>query len=210
LLETDAASVVAVEIDPRAILAIEELTAASGGRLRVIAADAQSLDLPSLVPPPRHIVANLPYNVATPLLIGWLRQAAAFEHLTLMFQQEVADRLAATPGSADYGRLSVIAQWVSDVELVLRVPAAAFVPRPKVNSAVVRLTPHGQQPDPLLFAAMEKLTAAAFGQRRKMLRGALRSLGGESLLARAGIDAMRRAETLTIAEFDCLARLSME
>lgn len=210
LLETDAASVVAVEIDPRAILAIEELAASSDGRLRVIAADAQSIDFSTLVPAPRQIVANLPYNVATPLLIGWLRQAAAFERLTLMFQQEVADRIAASPGSADYGRLSVIAQWVSHAELVLRVPATTFVPRPKVNSAVIRLTPLGQQPERLLFAAMERLTAAAFGQRRKMLRGALRSVGGELLLARAGIDPTRRAEGLTIVEFDRLARLLME
>jgi 16S rRNA (adenine1518-N6/adenine1519-N6)-dimethyltransferase len=207
LLETEAASVTAVEIDPRSVLAIEELAAASAGRLQIVAADAQHIDLSALVPPPRQIVANLPYNVATPLLVGWLRQAAAFERLTLMFQQEVADRIAATPNTADYGRLSVIAQWVADVELLLRVPAAAFVPPPKVNSAVVRLAPHPQQPAPALFAAMEKLTAAAFGQRRKMLRGALRPIGGETLLARANIDPIRRAETLTIAEFDRLARL---
>ena len=206
LLAGAAADVTAVEIDPRAVAAIEELAVVSP-RLRVVAADALALDLAALVPPPRQIVANLPYNVASPLLVGWLRQAAQWERLTLMFQLEVAERICAAPGSAAYGRLAVLAQWVAVAELRLRVPPAAVVPPPSVWSAVVVLTPHGAQPDPLLFAAMERLTAAAFGQRRKMLRGALRALDGAALLAAAGIDPARRAETLDVAEFDRLARL---
>ncbi len=197
----------AVEVDPRAIAAITEL-AQTTPRLRVVEGDALAADLASLTPPPRQIVANLPYNIASPLLIGWLRQAAAWERLTLMFQEEVADRICAAPDTAAYGRLSVIAQWVCTAEFRLRIPPAAFVPPPKVWSAVVVLTPRPAQPPPALFAAMERLTAAAFGQRRKMLRGSLRPLGGEALLARAGIAPERRAETLSIAEFDRLARLT--
>jgi len=210
LLDSPATSVTAIEIDPRAIAAIRELAATDPDRLRIVAGDALSLDLATLAPAPRRIVANLPYNVATPLLIGWLRQAAAFESLTLMFQQEVADRIAAAPGSRTYGRLSVLAQWICTVELGLHLPPAAFVPPPAVFSAVVCLTPHAAQPDPARFAAMERLTAAAFGQRRKMLRAALRAaLGpaGAEMLRDAGIAPERRAETLSVAEFDRLATL---
>lgn len=207
LLESEAASVTAIELDPRAVAAMHELAPEAGERLRVIATDALSVDIPSIVPAPRQVIANLPYNIATPLLIGWLRQAAAFERLTLMFQQEVAERICAQPGTPPYGRLSVLAQWTCRTELLFRIPPAAFVPPPKVYSAVVGLLPHITQPEAELFASMERLTAAAFGQRRKMLRGALKPLGGETLLHTAGIAADRRAETLTIAEFDRLARL---
>lgn len=204
LLATDAAQVTAIEIDPRAVAAIRELEL---DRLRIIEADAKTIDLPALIPAPRVIVANLPYNVATPLLVGWLRQAAAFEHLVLMFQLEVAERICAAPNTEAYGRLSVLAQWTCTTSLALRLPPAAFVPPPKVFSAVVVLTPHTTQHDAALFTTMERLTAAAFGQRRKMLRGSLRTFGGEALLNRASIAPDRRAETLTIAEFDRLARL---
>ena len=210
LLDSPAASVTAIEIDPRAIAAMQELAATNPGRLRVVAGDALALDLATLAPAPRRIVANLPYNIATPLLIGWLRQATAFESLTLMFQQEVAERIAAAPGSRTYGRLSVLAQWICTVELGLRLPPAAFVPPPQVFSAVVCLTPHATQPDPVRFAAMERVTAAAFGQRRKMLRAALRGALGAAaaeMLRDAGIAPERRAETLTVAEFDRLAAL---
>lgn len=207
LLGSAAAAVTAIEIDPRAVLAMEELAATTPGRLRVLAADAVGLDLSTLVPPPRWIIANLPYNVATPLLIGWLRRAADFEGMTLMFQLEVAERIVATPGTGAYGRLAVLAGWVCAVDLQMRLPPAAFVPPPKVWSAVVGFRPHPVQPEPALFTTMERLTAAAFGQRRKMLRGALKGLGGEALLIRAGIAPERRAETLSIAEFDRLARL---
>jgi 16S rRNA (adenine1518-N6/adenine1519-N6)-dimethyltransferase len=207
LLGSDAASVTVVELDQRAVAAMEELAAAAGGRLHVVAGDVLALDVPALISPPRQVVANLPYNIATPLLIGWLRQARAFERLTLMFQQEVAERICAVPDTAAYGRLSILAQWACRTELLLRIPPAAFVPPPKVFSAVVGLVPHAEQPAAALFPVMERLTAAAFGQRRKMLRGALKGLGGEALLREAGIAPDRRAETLSVAEFDRLARL---
>jgi 16S rRNA (adenine1518-N6/adenine1519-N6)-dimethyltransferase len=207
LLATGAAGVTVVEIDPRAVAAMQELQERAGERLRVVAGDAMALDLAGLVPAPRQIVANLPYNVASPLLVGWLREAASWERLTLMFQLEVAERICAAPATPAYGRLSVLAQWCGTAELRLRIPPAAFVPPPKVWSAVVVLTPFAAKPEAALFATMERLTAAAFGQRRKMLRGALRGLGGEALLARAGIAPERRAETLTVAEFDRLLRL---
>jgi 16S rRNA (adenine1518-N6/adenine1519-N6)-dimethyltransferase len=207
LLESGATSIIAIELDPRAVAAIEELAAGAAGRLRVITADALTLDLATLGATPRQVVANLPYNIASPLLVRLLRQAGAFEQLTLMFQQEVAERICAAPDTGDYGRLSVLAQWTCDTALVQRIPPAAFVPPPKVWSAVVRLTPHASQPDAELFARMERLTAAAFGQRRKMLRGALKPLGGEALLRAAHVAPERRAETLSVAEFERLARL---
>lgn len=207
LLDSEAASVTAIELDPRAAEAARELAAGEDGRLVVIEADALALDLATLTPTPRVVVANLPYNVATPLLIGWLLQAASWERLALMFQLEVAERIAAAPDTEAYGRLSVLAQFVCDVELRLTLPPGAFVPPPKVSSAVVRLTPHPIQPAPVLVEAMQRVTAAAFGQRRKMLRGSLRGLGGEALLARADLDPQRRAETLSVAEFERLAAI---
>jgi 16S rRNA (adenine1518-N6/adenine1519-N6)-dimethyltransferase len=207
LLVSDAARIVAIEVDQRAIGAIEDIAAVTNGRLTVMKADALRVDLPELVPEPRQIVANLPYNVASPLLVRWLRQASAYERMTLMFQREVAERIVASPDTPAYGRLSVLAGWVCDTHIAVRLPPEAFVPPPKVSSAVVVLTPHAEQPDPVLFATMERLTAAAFGQRRKMLRGSLKPLGGEALLTRAEIASDRRAETLSVAEFDRLARL---
>ena len=207
LLASPAAEVVAVELDRRAVAALAELAAAHPGRLRVVEGDALRVDPSALLPAPRRIVANLPYNVATPLLVGWLRGAAAIEGMALMFQQEVAERICAAPDTEAYGRLSVLAQWRCRCELLLRLPPGAFSPPPKVWSAVVGFTPHAEDPGAALFAAMERTTAAAFGQRRKMLRGALKSLGeAEALLAAAGIDGARRAETLSVAEFDRLAR----
>lgn len=207
LLASPASDVLAVELDRRAIAALAELDAAFPGRLRVMEADATRLDLAALTPAPRVLAANLPYNVATPLLIGWLRQAAQWERMTLMFQQEVAERICAAPDTPAFGRLSVLAAWTCRTQLLLRLPPGAFTPPPKVWSAVVGLEPHAEQPPADLLAAMERLTAAAFGQRRKMLRGSLRALGGEALLGRAGIDPVRRAETLAIPEWDRLVRL---
>ena len=206
LLASAAESVTVLEIDRRAVAAMREL-AELEPRLHVVAADALAIDAASLVPPPRQVIANLPYNIATPLLVGWLRQAVAFERLTLMFQQEVAERICAEPDTSAYGRLSVLAQWTCSATLLLRIPPTAFVPPPKVFSAVVGFVPHELQPAPALFTQMERLTAAAFGQRRKMLRGALKPLGGEALLRAADIAPERRAETLTVADFDRLARL---
>ncbi len=205
LLDSGAVRVTAVEVDPRAVRATRELAQDASGRLELIEADAVGLDLTIITNPPRQIVSNLPYNVATPLLVGWLRQAAAFERLTLMFQQEVAERICARPCTPAYGRLSVLTQWLCGAEIMMRIPPAAFVPPPKVWSAVVRLTPCPDQPAPSLFRAMERVTAAAFGQRRKMLRSSLRLLGGERFLAAQGIEPDRRAETLTVSEYVRLA-----
>jgi 16S rRNA (adenine1518-N6/adenine1519-N6)-dimethyltransferase len=207
LLRSAAATITTIELDGRAISAVTELAEVAGDRLRVVEGNALSIDAASLVPPPRQIIANLPYNVASPLLVRWLRHAASFERLTLMFQQEVAERICAEPATPAYGRLSVLTQWTCNACIVMRLPPTAFTPPPKVSSAVVSLTPHDDQPNPSTFARMEALTAAAFGQRRKMLRGSLRVVGGEVLLAQAGIDPERRAETLSIEEFDRLVRL---
>ncbi|MDG6093817.1 16S rRNA (adenine(1518)-N(6)/adenine(1519)-N(6))-dimethyltransferase RsmA [Acetobacter sp. AN02] len=205
LLDSEADQVTVVELDSRAIAVMEELGAERPGRLQIIEGDATRLDLTTLGPAPRQIVANLPYNVGTPLLIGWLRQAAQWERLTLMFQLEVTDRICAAPDTPDYGRLAVISQWCAECAMVMRLPPGAFSPPPKVWSAVVVIRPHAEQPDPALFRAMETVTAAAFGQRRKMLRSALKGLGGENLLSDAGIDGTRRAETLSVTEFARLA-----
>lgn len=207
LLDAGAASVLAVELDRRAIGAMEELQAHYPGRLSVREGDATGLDLAALCEAPRQLAANLPYNVATPLLVGWLRQASRWERMTLMFQLEVAERICAAPNTSGYGRLGVLAQWTCDVTLLMRLPPGAFLPPPKVWSAVVGLVPKADQPPADLFRTLERLTAAAFGQRRKMLRGSLRGLGGEALLEKGGIAPERRAETLTVAEWDRLARL---
>jgi 16S rRNA (adenine1518-N6/adenine1519-N6)-dimethyltransferase len=207
LLATDAARVVAVETDPRCVAALEELVAAAGGRLEVVAGDALALDRRELAAAPTAIVANLPYNIATELIVRWLRAPAGLVRVVVLVQREVAARLAAAPGTAAYGRLSVLAQWAARVEGLFDLPPGAFRPPPKVHSRVVRLTPYAEPPVPARLAALERVTAAAFGQRRKMLRSSLKSLGREpgALCAAAGIDPARRAETLTLAEFAALA-----
>jgi len=209
LLDSPAARVVAVELDRRAIAALAELSDSYPGRLQVVEGDAMKARTEELLPEgPRRVVANLPYNVGTPLLVGWIKQAALFESLTLMFQQEVAERICAAPDTDAYGRLSVLAQWRCECRMAMRLPPGAFTPPPKVWSAVVQLTPRPEAPEPALLAAMERLTAAAFGQRRKMLRSSLKALGdSDALLEQGGIVATRRAETLSVAEFDTLARL---
>lgn len=207
LLGTAVASVLAVELDPRAVNALQELVAAYPKRLRVLEADALGVDPATALPAPRRIIANLPYNIASPLLVRWLRGAAALEGMTLMFQLEVAERITAAPATPAYGRLAVLAQWRCRCNLLLRLPPGAFSPPPKVWSGVVGLTPYSDAPSPALFSAMERVTAAAFGQRRKMLRGALKSLGdADVLLKQVGIAGDRRGETLTVAEFDRLAQ----
>ncbi len=205
LLAAGAPLVIAIEKDTRCAVAIGELAAVFPDRLRLIEADALALDVRALAPAPRRIVANMPYNVAIPLLLGWMRHAIDFVALTLMLQQEVARRLAAAPGSAEYGRLSVIVQWLCAVDYQFTVDRRAFVPPPKVTSAVVNLMP---RPQPLAAAdrrALETVTRAAFGQRRKMLRSALRPLGLDP--AAIGIDPTRRAEDLSVEDFCALARL---
>ena len=206
LLATDARAVVAIERDPRCIAALAELAAAFPGRLTVIQGDALATDWERVAPAPRAIVANLPYNIATPLLIGWLKRIELFEGITAMFQKEVAQRLVAAPGSPAYGRLSVMTRWRAAPQLLFTLPSRAFTPQPKVESAVVRLAPRpGRQEVP--WAMMELATATAFGQRRKMLRASLRRLGEpEALLAAAGIDPTLRAEDVDLAGFVRLAR----
>src|ERR1700722_342341 len=181
LLATEAKKIIAIEKDRRCIEALADLVEISDGRLEVIEGDALKIDLLSFAKAPYAIIANLPYNIGTELLIGWLKQMPAYKSMTLMFQAEVADRIAASPNSKAYGRLSVIAQFCCEVERVLDIPAQAFTPPPKVASAVVCLTPRKNRPADIPFNAMEKITAAAFGQRRKMLRSSLRALGGEEL-----------------------------
>ena len=200
LLEAGAERVVAVERDPRCVEALGELAAASGGRLCVLAADALDVDVAALGPEPVKLVANLPYNIATPLLVGWLRRAAGIESMTLMFQKEVADRLLASPGTKARGRLSILAQWRAEIRRCFDLPPGAFTPPPKVASTVVALTPR-PSPVPAAMADLEEVTARAFGGRRKMLR---RTLG--DLPARAGLDDTLRPEELTVEDFCALAR----
>lgn len=200
------AQVTAIEMDRRCLPALAELSEAFPGQLTVIEGDATKVA--HGIEGPFHIVANLPYNVGTPLLIGWLARPDAFASLTLMLQKEVVDRLVAAPASAAYGRLAVAAQWRWHVRRLFDVPPSAFVPPPQVVSSVVGLVP---RESPLADADpgwLERVVAAAFGQRRKMLRSALRSLGADPLprLAHAGIDPSVRAETLPIEAFCALAR----
>jgi 16S rRNA (adenine1518-N6/adenine1519-N6)-dimethyltransferase len=207
LLLEGAAKVVAIEVDPRALGALAELQAASGGRLQAIEADALTIAPESLGPAPRRIVANLPYNISTPLLVRWLQQADAIADMVLMFQKEVVDRLVATPRTKEYGRLSVLAQHVCEIRRLFDIPAAAFVPPPKVTSSVARLTPRPASQRLADLAPLEKVTAAAFGQRRKMLRGSLGSLFASpvAVLEGLGLSPTARAEELTVADFVRLA-----
>ena len=194
------ARVTAIEKDERFIPILAQIAARAAGRLTVIHADALAID-PAALPAHAVIVANLPYNVATPLLIGWLTGPLRPTSMTLMFQKEVAQRIGAPPGSKTYGRLSVLAQALFEAEVVLDLPARAFTPPPKVDSAVVRLVPRVDRPSAELVAALERVTHDAFGQRRKMLRSSLRALGGEGCVEAAGIDPSARAEVVTVEGF---------
>ena len=208
LLDTGA-NVVAVERDRRCLPALAELEAEYEGRLRIISGDAMEVDERAETGDGAHIVANLPYNVGTALLLRWLEGPwpPSWSSLTLMFQREVAERIVARPDTEHYGRLSVAAQWRSTPRIAMAVHRSAFVPPPKVASAVVHIVPAQQQPgvDPTV---LERLTAAAFGQRRKMLRSSLKAMPGAlEALEKAGIDPERRAETVSVEEFVGLARL---
>ena len=208
LLAAGAREVVAVESDPRCVAALQELAAAFPGRLRVIAGDALAFDEVANVPPATRVVANLPYNISTVLLLRWLPIARHFASFTLMFQREVALRLVAAPGTGDYGRLSVMIQWAFEPRRLFDVAAGSFVPPPKVTSTVVQLTPRQHPLAPAEHVDLEAVVAAAFGQRRKMLRTSLKSLGLDpaDLLVPNGIDPMARGETLTVEQFCGLAR----
>jgi 16S rRNA (adenine1518-N6/adenine1519-N6)-dimethyltransferase len=207
LLAAGAKSVTVVEKDERCLAIMSELAMAYGAdRMHILHEDATKTDLVAAVPAPRKIVANLPYNVGTLMLLNWLDDIykhgpSAYTSLTLMFQKEVAERIVAAPGDgADYGRLSVICQFLCECRYDMELPPGAFSPPPKVSSAVVTLTPRAKPLSPISKEVLERVVAAAFGQRRKMLRGALKSLGvdTEALLKAANVDGTRRAETLDV------------
>jgi len=204
LLETDAERLIALERDSRCIVALSDLTKCYSNRLTVIEADALKFELKEIAKNNKiTIVANLPYNISIPLLISWLRQLNLINSMTLMFQKEVAERLIAKPGSKNYGRISVITQWLCYVEKKFSIPPTAFVPPPKVTSALVKFIPRPQPISTISFEIMEKVTAAAFGQRRKMLKSSLRSIFSDPLriLKLLNINPAARAETLEVYEF---------
>ena len=202
------ARVTAIERDRRCIPALAELDAAFPGKLRVIEGDATEIDARALFEGAPHIVSNLPYNVGTPLLVGWLSAEWKpwWRSLTLMFQREVAERIVAPVGSDHYGRLAVLAQWRAVAKIAMPVHRSAFTPPPKVMSAVVHLEPT-EEPQGVRLEVLERLTAAAFGQRRKMLRQSLKGVTGAlAALEGIGIDPTRRAETVPLADWVRLAR----
>jgi 16S rRNA (adenine1518-N6/adenine1519-N6)-dimethyltransferase len=205
LLEAGA-NVVAVEKDRRFEPLLADLAAAASGALTLVFADALEVDEAALAGGPAHVVANLPYNVGTPLLVKWLTGPFRPLSMSLMFQKEVAQRIVAPAGSDAYGRLAVLAQAAAAAEIVMDVPARAFTPPPKVDSAVAKLVPRTDAPSDRLLCALQEVTAAAFGQRRKMLRTSLKRYGGESLCAAAGLDPSARAEVIPIEGFLRLAQ----
>ncbi|MDO8400852.1 MAG: 16S rRNA (adenine(1518)-N(6)/adenine(1519)-N(6))-dimethyltransferase RsmA [Bradyrhizobium sp.] len=211
LLALGARRVIAVERDERALAPLEEISRRYPGRLEIICADAQTFDPRPLLGGERaKIVANLPYNIATPLLIDWLSVEPWppwYDMMVLMFQREVAERIVARENDEAYGRLAVLANWRAETRILFDISPAAFVPQPKVTSSVVRLVPR-QSPEACDRRALEQVAAAAFGQRRKMLRQSLKSLGVDPaiLAAAAGVDLTRRAETVAVSGFVAMAR----
>lgn len=203
------AQVTAIEMDRRCLPALAEVEEVFPGKLRVIEGDAMKIAPATLFEGPYHIVANLPYNVGTALFTGWLsgeEWPPQWSSLTLMFQEEVARRIVAEPGTSAYGRLAVLSQWRSRAKLAMRVHRSAFTPPPKVMSAIVHVTPSAA-PEGVSMRVLERLTEAAFGQRRKMLRQSLKRMPGAlEALAALGIDTQRRAETLSVAEFTRIAK----
>ncbi|MBZ0089460.1 MAG: 16S rRNA (adenine(1518)-N(6)/adenine(1519)-N(6))-dimethyltransferase RsmA [Thermoanaerobaculia bacterium] len=210
LLAEGADRVVAIERDERALPALQQIAEAYPGRLTVIAGDALEVDYAGLVEGPAKIVANLPYNIATPLLTGWLTAAPwppFYDSLTLMFQREVAERIVARPGDKAYGRLGVLCGWRSEARIAFTVARTAFTPPPNVTSAVVHLVPRPVDPG-VTVRDLETVTRAAFGQRRKMIRQSLKATGVpvERLLAAAGLRGDERAEELPVAAFLAMAK----
>lgn len=208
------AKVVAIERDERLKPLLDEIVEAYPGRIDIVWADALAVDLMAIGTAPRRIVANLPYNIATELVMRWLDHAAMYESMTLMVQREVAERFCAAPDTSAFGRLSVRTQWLCETEILFTVHPKAFVPPPNVESAVIRLTPRPQPSFPADDRILQQVTAAAFGQRRKMLRQSLKRLAidsgfadGAALCVAAGIEPTARAETLEIAAFCRLAEL---
>lgn len=212
ILSANAKTLTAIEFDPRAVEALQDLKKTAQERLEIIQADALTLDITTMAPSPRAVIANLPYNIATPLLIGWLEKiwqnSAAFSGLTLMFQKEVAKRITAKCGDKHYGRLAVLSQWLCETKIVFDLPPSAFTPPPKVTSSVVHLKPKVKQKNVPSFETIEKITASAFGQRRKMIRSSLKTY--HKFFEAAGLDETMRAENITVEQFIKLAKLSEE
>ncbi len=212
LLSEGARHVVAVEKDPRCLPALDQIAQAYPGRLTVLNADALDLDVTPNLTAPIRIVANLPYNVGTELLVRWLTPPdwpPFWQSLTLMFQREVAQRITAQPGSKAYGRLAILAQWRSDARIVMDLPPEAFVPAPKVKSAVIHLTALPRPRFPADAAILSRIVALGFNQRRKMLRASLKSMGPqiEDQLRAAGLKPTDRAEQISLEGFCALARV---
>jgi 16S rRNA (adenine1518-N6/adenine1519-N6)-dimethyltransferase len=211
LLAEGAARVIAIDRDERAVAALGEIAGHYPDRLQIVSGDALTFDpTPCLTGGPARVVANLPYNIATALLVGWLSVEPWppwFDRLTLMFQREVAERIVAQPGSKTYGRLSVLAGWRTQAKILFDIAPSAFVPPPKVTSSLVQLVPR-DNPLPCDRRALERVTEAAFGQRRKMLRQSLKQLGVDPipLLEKAGLDPTARAEDIAVEGFVALAR----
>ena len=205
LLETNASCVVAIERDEKCISALKELQNYSKNRLKIIEGDALNIDLIDQTPHPRRIIANLPYNIGTQLLIKWLKQANDYKGFTLMFQREVAERITARPNSKSYGRLSIICQWLTEARTLFDIAPSSFFPRPSVTSSVIAME---IRKTPIASADINKLelvTRLAFGQRRKMLRRSLQSIGGSNLLLKANIQETSRAEELSVEQYCDLA-----
>ena len=209
LLKSDAQKVIAVEFDPRAVKALDDLKDVSDGRLEIVHGDALEENLLALADGPRVIVANLPYNIATPLLMNWLEQVredtGAYDEMILMFQKEVAERIVSKPGHKTYGRLSVMCQWLCETKKLFDLPASAFTPPPKVKSSVVKFAPNILEEDAPSFKAVERVTAAAFGQRRKMIRSSLADYA--QAIEKIGLNSGKRAENLMVEEYIQLAVL---
>jgi len=205
LLLEGAEQVIAIEKDFRARSVLDSLLTAANGRLQLVEGDALKTPLWEMGNAPRRIIANLPYNIATSLLIQWLEHSPAFESLTLMFQREVAERITAAPGDSAYGRLSILTGWHADAQILFDIPPDAFVPAPKIISSVVQIRPLPAPRFACSQSALETVTRLAFGQRRKMLRASLKSVGGAPMLEAAGIDPQARPQDLDIAAFCRLA-----
>lgn len=213
LLTEGASKVIAIERDERCLAVLDDIAAAYPGRLEILGDDARHIDYGALaLKAPARLVANLPYSVATPLLIGWLKTTPWppwFDGLVLMFQREVAERITATPGTKEYGRLSVLAQWRTKPSILFSLPPDAFTPKPKVASSVVKLVPRPDPQPQCNISWLEQVTAAAFGQRRKMLRTSLKQIApdAEDVLIQLGIDPQARAETLQPSDFCRIANV---
>ena len=207
ILENGAKHLTVIEKDERCLGLLQDIQSVYPDRLTILNEDALTVPVDRLGSAPRSIIANLPYNVGTLLLTGWLKKIREFSSLTLMFQKEVAERLTALPKTSSYGRLSILTQWLCEVEILFTVPPSCFVPPPKVTSAVVFLKPRLSPLAPARIDLLEKVTAAAFNQRRKMLRSSLKSIGNsEELCAAANINPTARAEEIGIEAFCAMAR----